>query len=62
MNSSTLCNSWHKLSNGDSAGLVSMLSSADDDDDDDDEEEEESVANDEVEADGERVAAWRTCR
>lgn len=56
VNSSTLCNSWHKLSDGDSSGLVS---SADDDDDD---EEEESVGNDEVEADGERDAAWRGCR
>ena len=57
MNSSTLCNSWHKLSNGDSSGLISMLSSTDDDDDDD-EVEEESEDNDEVEADGERDTVW----
>lgn len=58
MNSSTLCNSWHKLSNGDSSGLASTLSSTDDDDDD---EEEERDENDEVEADGERDSAWRSC-
>lgn len=58
MNSSTLCNSWHKLSNDDSSGLVSTLSSTDDDD----EAEEESDENDEVEADGERDSAWRRCR
>jgi hypothetical protein len=60
MNSSTLRNSWHKLSKGDSLGLVSTLSSADDDDDDD-KEEEGCVDNDEVEADGEKGAAWRSC-
>ena len=57
MNSSTLCNSWHKLSNGDSSGLA--LSSTDDDDDN--EVEEESDDKDEVEADGERDAALRSC-
>ena len=59
MKSSTLCNSWHKLSNGDSSGLTSTLSSTDDDDD---EVEEESDDNDEVEADGERDAAWCSWR
>lgn len=60
VNSSTLRNSSHKLSNGDSSGLVSTPSPADDDGEE--EEDEESVDSEEVEADGEKGAAWSGCR